>query len=415
MRSLERVRALIAGQPVDHLPVQPVIMMFAAQHLGIPFIDYTRDGRKMAAAQSKLVHDFGIDCLLTCSDPAREVIDIAGEGSVNWYQDQGPAICEERAALLRLVESADVFVHNMRPGAIRKLGLDYATLSALNARLVYCAAWGFGEDGPYGNLQAYDDVVQAASGLAALNGQDGVPRYMPTIIADKVTGLYAANAILAALLQRERTGAGQFIEVPMLECLTAFVLVEHLSGATFDPPLAPPGYVRMLAPERRPHRAKDGYIAILPYMTDHWVRFFRHIGREDLASDETVLDPQKRSRAIGRLYAAVAEAAPLKTRAEWFAELKELEIPCMPVNTLEDLLANEHLNAVGMFRRVEHPSEGRLVSVDFPVRFSRAAPLADRPAPRLGQDNEEVLGKCCGQAASVEPAPEVARGEAKPI
>ena len=95
MRSLERVRALIAGQPVDHLPVQPVIMMFAARHMGIPFIDYTRDGRKMAAAQSKLVHDFGIDCLLTCSDPAREVIDIAGEGSVNWYEDQGPAICEE--------------------------------------------------------------------------------------------------------------------------------------------------------------------------------------------------------------------------------------------------------------------------------------------------------------------------------
>ena len=100
MQSLERVRGLIAGQPVDHLPVQPVIMMFAAQHMGIPFIDYTRDGRQMAAAQSKLVHDFGIDCLLTCSDPAREVIDIAGEGSINWYQDQGPAICEARAALL---------------------------------------------------------------------------------------------------------------------------------------------------------------------------------------------------------------------------------------------------------------------------------------------------------------------------
>jgi MtaA/CmuA family methyltransferase len=100
MRSLERVRALVAGQPVDHLPVQPVVMMFAARHLGIPFIDYTRDGQMMAAAQSKLVHDFGIDCLLTCSDPAREVIDIAGEGSINWYDDQGPAICEERAALL---------------------------------------------------------------------------------------------------------------------------------------------------------------------------------------------------------------------------------------------------------------------------------------------------------------------------
>ena len=100
MRSIERIHALVAGKPVDHLPVQPVIMMFAARHLGIPFIEYTKDGKKMAAAQSKLVHDFGIDCLLTCSDPAREVFDIAGEGSINWYEDQGPAICEVRAALL---------------------------------------------------------------------------------------------------------------------------------------------------------------------------------------------------------------------------------------------------------------------------------------------------------------------------
>jgi len=300
---------------------------------------------------------------------------------------------DARAELLRLAAGADVFVHNMRPGAIRKLGLDYPTLAALNPRLVYCAAWGFGEAGPYGNLQAYDDVVQAASGLAALNAEEGVPRYLPTILADKVTGLFAANAILAALIARERSGAGQFVEVPMLECMASFVLVEHLSGATFDPPLAPPGYGRMLEPYRRPHRAKDGYIAILPYMTAHWVRFFRHIGREDLARDESVLDAQKRSRAIGRLYAVIAEVAPSKTRAEWFAELKALEIPCMPVNSLEDLLANEHLNAVGLFKRVEHPSEGRLVSVDFPVRFSAAAAAPDRPAPQLGQDTEEVLAE----------------------
>ncbi len=298
-----------------------------------------------------------------------------------------------RASLLSLAASANVFVHNMRPEAIAKLGIGYETLSAGNPRLVYCAAWGFAEAGPYGNLQAYDDVVQAASGLAALNAVEGVPRYLPTLVADKVTGLYAANAIMAALLQRERTGRGQFVEVPMLECLTAFVMVEHLSGATFEPPLAPPGYGRVLAPERRPYKAKDGYIAILPYMTDHWVRFFRHIGREDLAADETVRDAQKRSRAIGRLYAAIAEAAPRKTRAEWFAELKALAIPCMPVNTLEEVLADAHLNAVGAFARVEHPSEGPLVSVDYPGRFSAAPSYPDRPAAALGADNEEVLGK----------------------
>jgi crotonobetainyl-CoA:carnitine CoA-transferase CaiB-like acyl-CoA transferase len=299
---------------------------------------------------------------------------------------------EAREALLQLAESADVFVHNMRPAAINKLGIDYATIASRNGRLVYCAAWGFGEDGPYGNLPAYDDVVQAASGIAALNATDGAPRYVPTIVADKVTGLYASNAILAALMQRERTGAGQYIEVPMFECLAAFVMVEHLSGATFDPPLTPPGYVRMLAPERRPFKAKDGYIAILPYMTDHWVRFFRHIGREDLAEDETVLDTQKRSRAVSRLYTVIADVVPQKTRAEWFAELKALEIPCMPVHTIDELLGNEHLNAVGLIERIDHPTEGRLVSVAFPVRFSGAPASEDRPAPTLGADTGAVLG-----------------------
>jgi crotonobetainyl-CoA:carnitine CoA-transferase CaiB-like acyl-CoA transferase len=299
---------------------------------------------------------------------------------------------EGREALLKLADSADVLVHNVRPGAIKRLGITYDTLAARNPRLVYCAAWGFREDGPYGNLPAYDDVVQAASGLAALNAVDGVPRYMPTIVADKVTGLYASNAILAALMHRERTGKGQYVEVPMLECLVSFVMVEHLSGATFDPPLAPPGYVRMLSPHRRPFRAKDGYIAILPYMTDHWVRFLKHVGHAELAESELVRDPRKRSMSIGDLYAVIAEVAPAKTRAEWFQELKELEIPCMPVNELGELLTNEHLEAVGLFKRVEHPTEGDLVAVDFPVRFSGVAEVEDRPAPVLDADGDALRG-----------------------
>ena len=299
---------------------------------------------------------------------------------------------QDKETLLRLVEGADVLVHNIRPASIKRLGLAYDSLAARNPRLVYCATWGFGEAGPYGNLPAYDDVVQAASGIAALNAVDGVPRYMPTIVADKVTGLYAANAILAALLHRERTGKGQYVEVPMLECLVAFVMVEHLSGAAFDPPLGPPGYGRVLL-GRTPFKAKDGYIAILPYTTEHWVRFFHHIGRDDLARDETVLDNQKRSHAVGRLYAVVAEATPAKTRADWFRELKALEIPCMPIHTLGDLLANEHLEAVSLFKRYAHPTEGPLLAVDFPVRFSGAPEHADRPPPALGADTEAVLSE----------------------
>src|SRR5258708_10210197 len=297
---------------------------------------------------------------------------------------------DDREALLRLADTADAVVHNIRPSTIARLKLGYEVFQARNPRLVYCAATGFGGDGPYGDLPAYDDVVQAASGIAALNHVNGEPRYMPTIVADKVTGLFTANAVLAALMHRDRTGKGQAVEGPMLECLVSFVMAEHLSGATFEPPLAPPGYVRMLA--RKPFPARDGSVAILPYMTDHWVRFLKHIGRDDLAQSETVLDSQKRSLAVDSLYAEVAKATPTKTRAEWFEELKALGIPCMPVNRLDELSENEHLRAVGMFEGFDHPTEGRLRGIKFPVRFSGVEDRPDRPAPSLGQDNEELLG-----------------------
>jgi crotonobetainyl-CoA:carnitine CoA-transferase CaiB-like acyl-CoA transferase len=300
---------------------------------------------------------------------------------------------QDRATLLELAERADVFVHNMRPSAVKRLGVGYDALASRNERLIYCAAWGFGADGPYGDLPAYDDVVQAASGLAALNQVDGVPRYMPTILADKVTGMFVANSILAALMHRERSGRGQFIEVPMLECLVSFIMAEHLAGATYEPPLTKPGYERILGTGRRLYKTKDGYIAILPYMTDHWVRFLTHIGRHDLAESPTVLDPQKRSHAIEMLYGAIAAATPAKTRAQWFAELKALEIPCMPVNGIDELFDNEHLRAVGTFKTMDHPTEGRLRSVEFPARFSGVAEAPDRPAPGLGQDTDDVLGR----------------------
>ena len=299
---------------------------------------------------------------------------------------------EDRETLLRLTDDADALVHNMRPSAFSRLNLSYETFAARNPRLVYCTAVGFGSDGPYGDLPAYDDIVQAASGIAALNQVNGAPRYVPTIVADKITGLFMANAILAALMHRDRTGQGQAVEVPMFECLTSFVMIEHLSGATFDPPLAPPGYARMLAPSRKPYRAKDGYVAVMPYMTEHWIKFWKHVGREDLATSQTVLDPQKRSLAIDSLYAEIEKITPTKTRAEWFHELKALGIPCIPVNRVDELAENEHLKATGLFQTFEHPTEGRLHGVGFPVSFSGVGDQPDRPAPKLGQHNEEILG-----------------------
>src|SRR5258706_5656105 len=174
------------------------------------------------------------------------------------------------AVLRRLIGRADVLVHNMRAAAITRLGFDYAAVAALNPGIVYCAAYGFGESGPYRDYPAYDDLIQARSGVAALGGVNApAPAFAPTIMADKTVGLTALYAVLAALFHRARTGQGQAIEVPMFETMVAFMMVEHLGGLTFEPPLGPAGYARVLAPDRRPHRTTDGHVAILPYTTRH--------------------------------------------------------------------------------------------------------------------------------------------------
>ncbi|MFM9981307.1 MAG: CaiB/BaiF CoA transferase family protein, partial [Burkholderiales bacterium] len=166
-----------------------------------------------------------------------------------------------RDALLKLASDADVFVHNIRPAAIGRLGLGAETLLALNPRLVYASLHGFGETGPYAGRPAYDDLIQGLTALPALTGKmTGEPRYAPSVIADRIVGLNAVHAILAALLHRDRTGEGQSIEIPMFETMAGFVLGDHMGGRSFDPPIAPPGYPRLLAPDRRPYRTKDDYL-----------------------------------------------------------------------------------------------------------------------------------------------------------
>ena len=182
----------------------------------------------------------------------------------------------------RLVVDADVFVHNMRPAAVHRLGIGADRLRALNSRLIYCSAVGYGSDGPYRDAPAYDDVVQGQTGLASLLADpQGAPRLAPTILADKVTGLYCAQAILAALFARERSGTGMTVEVPMFESMTAFMLAEHMGGQAYEPSLGPAGYNRLLNAFRRPHPTSDGYIVVLPYSTRHWQGVFELTERAD--------------------------------------------------------------------------------------------------------------------------------------
>ena len=308
-------------------------------------------------------------------------------------------------AVMRLVETVDVVVHNMRPKSARKLGVDFAACRERNPRILYCYASGFGQQGPFADEPAYDDTVQAVSGLAHLNANEaGEPRFLRTIIADKVGGLHLAIAVLAALASR-RTGTEHGaveVEAPMFESLVSFLMVEQLGGRTFEPPLGGTGYERLNSPYRKPFATKDGFVSIIPYTATHWARFLALVGREDLAEDPRVTDPVERSRSIDMLYGIIEQAAPQRTTDDWIVLLRERDVPCARVNQLEDLLANDHLAAVDMFQRVRHPEEGEMVSVRSPFNVEGHAERADRLAPTLGQNTREVLLEAQFSGAEIE-------------
>jgi len=297
-----------------------------------------------------------------------------------------------RDVLYALVKSADVVLHNLRKAPANRLGLTYEQLSGVNPSIICAAAYGYRAEGPMGARAAYDDIIQAGTGMAALQSViDGEPRFIPTVVADKTTSQAFTIAILAALVERERSGIGQDIEVPMFETLVANVMVEHLFGETFLPPVGTAGYKRILNPERRPYRTKDGFFALLPYTDGHWQEFCAKVGRPELAADERFLTLQSRLEHVEEYYALLGEIAATRTNAEWSALLADTNIPHGPVNTLEDLLEDEQLAATGFWKEVAHPTEGRLRMPDIPQRFSRTPAEVRRLQPRLGEHSAEIL------------------------
>ncbi|HEV2738453.1 MAG TPA: CoA transferase [Candidatus Elarobacter sp.] len=298
-----------------------------------------------------------------------------------------------RDALLRVCERADVFITNVRPAAMRRLGLGYDDVAAVNARVVYVDLVGYGQDGPYAEKPAYDDLIQGISGLAAtFRRVDGEPRFVPALISDRITGMNAVHAVLAALFARERTGVGQHVEVPMFETMAELVLSDHIGGNLFDPPAGDFGYNRALAPNRRPFRTLDGYVCVLLYTEKHWERFFEIVAQEDrYRGDPRLSDPVVRRQEYDSAYRVVAELVATRTSAEWLAVLNAADIPVVPLEDVADLLDDEHLRATGFFSTEMHPTEGALRSVRRPLRFS-GAPAPDlRQAPSLGEHGDEVL------------------------
>jgi crotonobetainyl-CoA:carnitine CoA-transferase CaiB-like acyl-CoA transferase len=297
-----------------------------------------------------------------------------------------------RRVLVRMAERANVLIHNYRPQAARRLGLSYEMFRAVNPGLVYVGTYGFRAAGPYGDKPAYDDVIQAASGLASLQSSImGEPRYVPTIVADKTSSMTLLAHVLAALYHQARTGEGQEVEVPMFESLAAWVMVEHLYGETFVPPIDSAGYKRILNRYRRPFRTKDGYLAILPYSDQNWRDFFTLAGRQDLLDDPRFKTFATRLRHIEILYGELNAIAPSRTNAEWLALLDRHNIPAMIVNSLESLLHDPQLEATGFWETHEHPSEGPMRLPGIPATYGRTPGSIRRLPPRLGEHSVEIL------------------------
>lgn len=296
--------------------------------------------------------------------------------------------------LLRLAAEADVLVYNVRPQAMARLGLSWEEVSAINPRIVYAGVFGYGQDGPYADKPAYDDLIQGACGLPHLIARagDGTPRYVPTALSDRVVALAAVGAIAATLVNRERTGRGQRVDIPMMETMTGFVLGDHLGGLTFEPPLDAGGYGRQLSPDRRPYRTRDGYVCALVYNDKQWNAFLAAIGREDLPKkDPRFAGFAARIANIDHVNAELARIFETRTTAEWLALLEAADVPVMPMNDLQGLLSDPHLAATGFFRTVEHPSEGRIRDMRVAATWSATQPAPSRLAPRLGEQGAEIL------------------------
>lgn len=304
---------------------------------------------------------------------------------------------EALEAVLRLVEGVDVLISNVRPQAMTRLGLNYESVRVRNPRIIHVSCCGFDQEGPDAARPAYDDLIQGATGIPWLTLRYGAPEpgYAPVTLADRVTGLHAVYSVTAALYARERTGHGQAIVVPMFEALAQFVLGDHMSGLTYEPPLSEAGYARLLTPHRKPYATSDGMLCVLIYNDKHWRSFFAAIGESDgLARDPRFVTHSSRAANIDAVYAEVSRLMCTRTTAEWRSILDAADVPNMPMNSPEDLLTSPQLRATGFVRHTVHPTEGTIHVLGHPTKWSYTSPARDQtPAPRLGEHTREILSQ----------------------
>ena len=294
-----------------------------------------------------------------------------------------------KAALARLIPTVDALVTNVRPAAMARLGFGYEACAKLNPRLIYAAATGFGQDGPWAARPAFDEIIQAASGLASSIGSDDEPAFVPSLMGDKICAMAMVGAVSAALFRRERTGLGQMVEVPMLETIAGFNSIEMLGGHAFDPPIGPTGYKRMK--NRRPVKTKDGWLTMLPYSGENWCIFFEAVGHPECIEQFAVRDAVARAKNIDQIYNKMAEIAITRTTAEWEELLLRIDVPHAAFAKITEIAEQPHLKAVGMIATLDHPSEGKIRQARPSARFSDTPAEIRRMPPRLGEHSRAIL------------------------
>jgi len=383
---------------------------------GVRILDMT--SVVFGAYATQLLGDLGADVIKVEFPGGRrggggDIMRWAGHGQPEGPEDLGPIFMtinrnkrsllldlkEEKSAraLKRLIKTCDVLAVSVRYAGLKRLGLDYEAVKTIRPDIVYVHGAGYGSNGPYAGEPAYDDLIQSACGFADLLPRvdgDPTPRLLPSLVADKVSGLFMAQAITAALFHRERTGEGQFVEVPMLECVTSFNLAEHFYGHVYDPPTGPWAYTRVANPERKPFPTKDGYIGLLPYTDKQWDQFFEVAGwAETFGKDPRFADYRTRASHVRELYGLVEEVTRTRTTAEWLTLLKPLQIPVVRMNRLDELEADPHLADVGLFERYTHAEAGAYLSLRPPVRYAATPANIRRHPPRLGEHTEAILAE----------------------
>ena len=299
---------------------------------------------------------------------------------------------EGRLIIYKLIKTSDVFVSNIRKAALEKIKLTHSDFEKLNPKIITANAVGFSSKGPYAGLPAFDDTIQAVSGMAAYQGAySNQPSYTSGATADKVTGIMLGMSLIGALFNREKNGKGIELEVPMMETMVDFTLVEHLYGFNFIPPKAPPIYPRQSSPNRRPYKTKDGYVAVLPYSDEQWLRFFKLVGKEEILKDSKFSSLKSRNENIDLLYHMLSEELTKQDTNYWLKSLKQSDIPAAKVNFPEEIFEDEHLQETNFFRETQHPSEGKLLYPKFPVEFKNTDDSETLHAPNLGENTKEIL------------------------